>query len=204
MEQNRLSRNILQRGGSSDVMNATGEAILTPPSPQGHFVYPYTNESQFSDAVCLFAGSGLRKGASPLLVMTESHCDPIRTQRQADGLDGAELEAHGRLLCGTTESLLGGFCVRRNHRRSSLQHHDRETNRESPGCQLKRRGSGVRRGGRFNLASENPKATQRLEELWNQLIKLHSVPLLCAYSLGGNRPDELPDALLQCHSEALA
>jgi hypothetical protein len=40
--------------------------------------------------------------------------------------------------------------------------------------------------------------------LWNQVIKLHSVPLLCAYSLGGTRPDALPDALLQCHSEALA
>ena len=28
----------------------------------------------------------------------------------------------------------------------------------------------------------NPNATQRLEELWNQVIKLHSVPFLCAYS----------------------
>jgi hypothetical protein len=50
----------------------------------------------------------------------------------------------------------------------------------------------------------NPEATQRLEELWNQVIKLYSVPLLCAYSLGGNLPDVLPDALLQCHSEALS
>ncbi len=48
----------------------------------------------------------------------------------------------------------------------------------------------------------NPQATQRLEELWNQVIKLHSVPLLCAYSLGGSRPEVFPESLLECHSEA--
>ena len=49
----------------------------------------------------------------------------------------------------------------------------------------------------------NPKATRRLEELWNDVIKLHSVPLLCAYSLGGLRPDALPVSLLACHSAAV-
>jgi hypothetical protein len=29
----------------------------------------------------------------------------------------------------------------------------------------------------------SPKATRRLEELWNEVIQRHSVPLLCAYAL---------------------
>jgi hypothetical protein len=45
--------------------------------------------------------------------------------------------------------------------------------------------------------------TQRIEELWNEVIKLHSVPLLCAYALGGTRPGVLAGSLLACHSEAL-
>ena len=43
----------------------------------------------------------------------------------------------------------------------------------------------------------NPKATQRLEELWNQVIALYSVPLLCAYSPGGSRPEVLRESLLE-------
>ena len=184
-------------------MNSTGEAILTHPGPCGHFVYPYTNESQFSEAVCLFAGSGLRKGGSALLVMKESHCEPIRTQLQVDGLDVAELEAHGRLVCVTAESLLGTFMFD-----GIIDDHL---------CKItigrlieKARAASL--NGEVRVFGEmvdliwlpNPKATQRLEELWNQVVKLHSVPLLCAYSLGGSRPDALPDALLHSHSEALA
>jgi hypothetical protein len=90
-------------------MNATGEAILTHRGPYGHYVYPYTNESQFSEAVCIFASSGPRKGGSALLVMTESHCEPIRAQLQTDGLDVADLEARGRLAYVTGESLLDTF-----------------------------------------------------------------------------------------------
>jgi hypothetical protein len=184
-------------------MNATGEAILTHPDPHGHFVYPYTNESQFSEAVCLFVSSGLRKGGSALLVMTESHGEPIRTQLQDDGIDVAELEARGRFVCVTAESLLGTFMF------DGII--DDDLCKVTIGKLIeKARASSI--NGEVRVFGEmvdliwvpNPKATQRLEELWNQVIKVHSVPLLCAYSLGGDRPDSLPDALRQCHSEALA
>jgi len=184
-------------------MNATGEAILKHPDPHGHFVYPYTNESQFCEAVCLFVSSGLRKGGSALLVMTESHCGPIRAQLQDDGIEVVQLEARGRFVCVTAESLLGTFMF------DGIIDDDR--------CKvtlgrLIEKARGASTNGEVRVFGEmvdliwlpNPKATQRLEELWNQVIKVHSVPLLCAYSLGGDRPDALPDALLHCHSEALA
>jgi hypothetical protein len=184
-------------------MNATGEAILTHPDPDGHFVYPYTNESQFSEAVCLFISSGFRKGGSALLVMTDSHCTAVYRKLQDDGLDVAELEARGRLVCKTAESLLGTFMfdgIIDEHRFKTTVGHLIETARASSS------------NGEVRVFGEmvdliwipNPQATQRLEELWNQVIKLHSVPLLCAYSLGGTRPEVLPESLLECHSEALA
>lgn len=166
-------------------------------------MYPYTNESQFSEAVCLFVSSGLRKGGSALLVMTEPHCEPIRTQLQEDGLDVAELEAQGRFVSVTAESLLGSFMF------DGII--DDDLCKITIGRLIENARS-ASLNGEVRVFGEmvdliwlpNLKATQRLEELWNQVIKLHSVPLLCAYSLGGNRPDALPDALLECHSEALA
>jgi hypothetical protein len=184
-------------------MNATGEAILTHPDPQGHFVYPYTNESQFSEAVCLFASSGLRKGGSALLVMTESHCEAIRRQLEDGGLDVAGLEARGRFVCVTAESLLGTFMfdgiIDDDLCKATIGRLIEKARAASSNGEVRVFGEMV-----DLIWIPNPKATQRLEELWNQVIKLHSVPLLCAYSLGGNRPDVLPDALRGCHSEALA
>ena len=47
---------------------------------------------------------------------------------------------------------------------------------------------------------EHPGATSQLEELWNDVISTHSVPLLCAYSLADTQPKSLPSNLLTCHS----
>ena len=183
-------------------MNATGEAILTHPNPHGHFVYPYTNESQFSEAICLFISSGLRKGGSALLVMTGFHRAAVCRQLQEVGLDVAELEARGRLVCQTAESLLGTFMF------DGIIDDDRFKTTMGRLIESARAASS---NGEVRVFGEmvdliwipNPRATQRLEELWNQVIKLHSVPLLCAYALGGSRPEVLPDSLLECHSEAL-
>lgn len=184
-------------------MNASGEAILTHPGPHGHFVYPYTNESQFSEAVCLFVKSGLFKGGSALLVMTEAHGEPIRAQLQRDGVNVAELEARGRFVCVTAESLLGTFMfdeiINDDLCKTTIGHLIEKARTASPNGEVRVFGEMV-----DLLWLPNPKATQRLEELWNQVIKQHSVPLLCAYSLGGNRPETLPDELLHCHSAALA
>ncbi len=49
----------------------------------------------------------------------------------------------------------------------------------------------------------SPKGTQRLEELWNEVIERHSVPLLCAYALGVTMPGAFPSGLLACHSDAI-
>jgi MEDS: MEthanogen/methylotroph, DcmR Sensory domain len=184
-------------------MNATGEAILTHPGPHGHFVYPYTNETQFSEAVCLFIGSGLRKGGSALLVMTDIHREAVRRQLQVEGFDIAALEAAGRLLCDSAETLMGTFIfdgiIDDDRFKTTVGHLIEQARSTSSSGEVRVFGEMV-----DLLWTHNPTATQRLEELWNQVIKLHSVPLLCAYSLGGNRPEALPESLLDCHSQALA
>jgi hypothetical protein len=183
-------------------MNATGEAILTHPHPRGHFVYPYTTESQFVDAVCLFAGTGLQSGESALLIMEQSHCEPVRRQLQDNGFNVSELESTGQLACESAETLLTAFLFdgiideyKFKERVAALIEKAKAAAR---GGQVRVMGEMV------NLTvSENPIATERLEELWNDVIKVHSVSLLCTYSLGGTRPNALSESLIACHSEAL-
>ena len=183
-------------------MNRSGQTILTHPRPGGHIVYPYTDEYHFAEAVGLFATAGLRKGESALLVMEEPHCEPIRRRLQRDGLDVAELEASGQLICKNAEALLETFMfdgiIDEDAFRTKIGWLIDKAKTSSPIGQVRVFGEMVNL-----LWMPNPKATRRLEELWNEVIRHHSVPLLCAYSLGGLRPDSLPASLLACHSVAV-
>ncbi|HEV2687909.1 MAG TPA: hypothetical protein VGV35_05120, partial [Bryobacteraceae bacterium] len=53
------------------------------------------------------------------------------------------------------------------------------------------------------LWTDNPRAAERLEQLWNQLIGAHRVPVLCVYALAGTQAGRLPASLLACHSQAI-
>jgi hypothetical protein len=168
-------------------------------------VYSYTDETQLADAVCLFAGAGLKKGEAVLLVLSGPHYDPVRRRLEREGFDLAELEATGQLLCENAQNLLTGFMVD-----GIIDEHKFKTKIDRM-IEKAKLGSGTRKHGLVRVFGEmvdliwkpNPKATERLEELWNEVISIHSVPLLCAYSLSGT-PDALPNPLLSCHSHALS
>jgi hypothetical protein len=183
-------------------MNATGEALLNHPHPCGHIVFPYTNEAQFIEAVCLFTSAGLRNGDAVLLVMEQGHCEPIRQQLQESGFDLADLESKGQLICEAAEELMATFIfdgiIDEYVFKSRIAGLIQTAKEASSTGQVRVFGEMVNL-----LWTENPPATHRLEELWNDVIKLHSVPLLCAYAMGGNRPAMLPASIVACHSAAL-
>src|ERR1700676_3145770 len=152
-------------------MNATGEAILTNPHPCGHIVYPYTDESHLVDTVCLFVGAGVPKGKSAVLIMEQSHCEPIRRQLQENGFDVSELESSGRLTCENAEALLPTFLfdgiIDEYKFKKTVGGLIEKAKTASSGGQVRVFGEMV------NLTlTKEPTATQRLEELWNDVIKL--------------------------------
>lgn len=184
-------------------MNATGEAILTEPSPCAHIVYPYTNESQFAEAVCLFVSAGLRSGDSALLLTAQSHCEPISRQLRENGVNIRELESAERLTWVTAETLLAtyvfGGIIDEHVFMTTVGRLIEKAKTASFTGQVRVFGEIVNL-----LWMPNPQATQRLEELWNDVIEVYSVPLLCSYALGGSRPDLLPEPLVACHRHTLA
>src|ERR1700688_983373 len=90
-------------------MSPKSVAILRNPDPRGHIVFPYTDETQLADAVCLFASAGLQKGDAVVLVMTSGHCEPIRRRLQEQGYNLEELEATGQLVFEDARELLSTF-----------------------------------------------------------------------------------------------
>lgn len=184
-------------------MNASGRAILNDPHPSGHIVYPYTDESHFTEAVSVFVSAGLRKGESAVLLMERAHFEPVRRELQDNGFDLEGLESAGQLACITAEDL-SASCVFDG----IVDEHKFKTKVGA----LIQRAKAASSKGRVRVFGElvnllwmpSPKATLRLEQLWNDIIKTHSVPLLCAYALGGSRPDALDDELLACHSAIAA
>lgn len=182
-------------------MNSKAVALLSSPQPCGHIVYPYTGESQIVEAVALFTSAGFRKGEAVLLVMTEAHCEPILHRLKLDGFDVDALLASRQLICEPAENLLASFMFD-----GIIDDLLFKTKIGGVIEEAKSHGRPVRVFGEMVslIWQSQQRATERLEELWNQVIQEHSVPLLCAYSLTGVKPDSLPQSLLACHSHAIA
>jgi len=185
-------------------MNAHGAAILAHPHPCSHIVYPYTDENLVEQAVCLFASAGLRDDEGVILIMSNSHCEPMKLRLRMEGYNIAAYERSGQLTCITTEDLLGKFMVD-----GTL---DEDLFRSTIG-ELIGRASAAVLGGRqrkvrvfgemvSQLRTMNGVATTRLEELWNEVINEHSVSLLCTYALH-HADDHIPKALVDLHSHSI-
>jgi hypothetical protein len=185
-------------------MNAKAVAILSDPQPCGHIVYAYTGEAQITEAVRLFAGAGFRKGEAVLLIMTEPHCAPILERLEQDNFDVASLTKSGQLVCQEACQLLSTFLF------DGIVDEHRFKSKIDGMIDRARAAGGEKRpvrvfGEMVSLIRQSrPQATQRLEELWNEVIQKQAVPLLCAYALAGHQSDRVPDSLLACHSHAIS
>jgi hypothetical protein len=180
-------------------MNASGAAILANPHPCGHIVYPYTDEGLVGQAVTLFASAGLRDGEGVVLIMSDDHCEPIRLRLQVEGINTDAYEHSGQLICVKSEDLLATFIT------DGVL--DEGLFKSTVGELIDRAGAGRGRVRIFGemvsqLRSGNLTATTRLEELWSQVIKDHSVALLCTYALH-HASDHIPESLISLHSHNL-
>ncbi len=182
-------------------MNAHGAAILSNPHPCGHIVYPYTDEGLVGQAVALFASAGLRDHEGVILIMSAGHCESIKLRLQLEGISTEAYERLGQLICVTAEDLLAEFApdgvlnedLFKSIVGRLIQNAKASASNGSPGK--------VRVFGEMvsQLRGKDLKATTRLEELWNEIIRDHSVSLLCTYALQGD-DDHIPRALIDLHS----
>ena len=182
-------------------MNANGAAIISNPHPCGHIVYPYTDENLVEQAVSLFASAGLRDAEGVILVMTQAHWEPFRLRLTMEGFNVEAYERSEQLICRTTEELLASFLVNGAVEETLFKSAIGDLIERAKASATDGQPRKVRVFGEMvsQLRSEDLAATTRLEELWNDVIREHSVALLCTYCLR-NEADRISESLIDLHN----
>ena len=181
-------------------MTPATAAILCNPRPCEHIIYSYTDDTELTDALTLFAKVGLMRGEAVILIVTARHADLIRQRLKQEGYEVAELLKSLQLVIADAEVVLATFFL------------DEQRFMIGIGSLIDQARAGSGRTRQIRVFDEmvdliwisNLQATLRLEELGNEAIKSHSVTMLCAYSLGHGRPTSLPAPILACHSRVLS
>jgi hypothetical protein len=178
-------------------------SLLTDSQPCRHIVYPYNDAELATNAVCVFASSGLSKGESVVLIMADSGCEAIIGQLAKAGCDLESLLTSGQLECISADGLLrtlapGGYLNEGLFKDTITG----VIERARAGSQSRK----VRIFGEMAsllFARNEVAVAQRIEELWNEIIGAHSVSLFCTYALRESGESVFPDSLSKLHSHHL-
>jgi PAS domain S-box-containing protein len=162
-----------------------GRPLRSPHERHEHLVQFYDDEGVLYDAVARFAAAGLASGEPVILIATEAHRRALVNRLRLSGcrLDSASVT--GQLTLLDARNTLSTFLVGDEpdwEKFSSIVGGLIEKSREG------RREAQVRLYGEMVdllWRDGNKQAAIRLEELWNDLAKLHPFSLLCSYAMGG-------------------
>src|SRR5438067_3022404 len=158
---------------------------VVPVAPRGeHIVQFYEREEFLHEAVADFLAGGIVAGEPVVVIATEAHRHAFRQRLETKGIDVGPLSDSGRLVLLDARETLSSFCVDGDP--------DCELFRSRIGglIEKKRSETGAVRvrayGEMVDLLWKDGKQRQaiHLEEMWNDLGRLHQFTLLCAYVMG--------------------
>ena len=161
-----------------------GDAFLAKPAAGDHIVQFYEDEGFLFDAVAHFAGAGLAAGEPILIVATQPHRLAFAQLLRRNGCRVEEAVASGQLTMLDAQETLLRFMVGNEPDAERFYSVLGEALQNS---RAQRNQARVRVFGEMVdllWRGGNRAAAIRLEELWNELARLHSFTLLCAYSMG--------------------
>lgn len=187
-------------------MNTKSVSLLIDPHPSCHIVYPYTDEALLTRALNIYAVHGLTRGEAVILITTQSLREAVERSLSTDGVNVAQAEADRRLVFVDAEQLLSRFMIDGTPDADLFKAIVDTMILEARGGAASRSLRKIRVFGEMVslLWGQNPTAALRLEELWNDVVEAHSIPLLCTYSLKNRTESQLPPAFVAAHSHALS
>ncbi len=189
----------------SSRLRRSGVVTVHDPFLTGHFVQFYEHDDVLVENVCRMAHRGLADNGSAVIVATEAHRSAITTRLAAMGLKIEELLLTGRLQSLDADETLSKFMVDGWPDEARFQAVVGEV---IANAALASENQFVLAFGEMvALLCEagNPKAAICLEQLWNNLAKVHKFSLLCAYPLSTFKNDFDGTTLLQvCAQHSLS
>ena len=161
--------------------DATWPELLREPASGDHFVQVYSDEAFLVEAVAEYLGTGLRRGEGAIVIATPSHCAAFVERLEADGIAAAAALRRGQLVVLDADETLARFTP------GGMP--DWQTFHELVGgliAKVRLDFPSVRAYGEMvDLLWRRGEraAAMRLEEFWNDLAKLQTFSLLCAYNI---------------------
>ena len=155
--------------------------LLQQPHDGDHFVQVYRDEAFLGEAVAEYAGTGLRRGEGVIIIATPSHRAAFLQQLEVEGFDVAEALHRGQLIMLDAQETLSEFTA------NGMP--DWQTFHALIGgviAKMRLEYPTVRAYGEMVdvLWQRGERdAAIRLEEFWNDLAKLQTFSLLCAYQM---------------------
>jgi hypothetical protein len=155
--------------------------LLQEPSNGDHFVQVYHDEAFLHETVAEYTGTGLRRGEGVIIIATPSHRAAFIRRLEQDGIEAEEAAARGQLLMLDAADTLAQF--------NAGGMPDWQAFHELVGgviAKLRLEYPTVRAYGEMvDLLWQRGErdAAIRLEEFWNELAKLQTFSLLCAYHM---------------------
>ncbi len=148
-----------------------------------HFVQFYETDTFLLDSLSGFVGAGLGEGDACIVVATKEHRDGLEERLQRYGLDVSAATASGQFIALDASETLSEFMVAGEPEPVRFA--------EAVGGIITRAAEGRSRVRIFGemvallWAEGKRSAALRLEELWNDLHKIRTFSLYCAYPLNG-------------------
>jgi hypothetical protein len=184
------------KDGGTEIESFWGEM-----SPCDHIVQIYEDDAKFLDDLETFVTDGFKKNESVVIIATPSHLKHLEDHLNAFNLK--QLRATDQYIPLDAEKTLSEFMVN--------GWPDTERFHKTIAAILKRAGKNGRNLRAFGemvallWAQDHNGATVQLEHLWNNLRKIYSFPLFCAYPKSGftEDADESIKKICSAHSRVI-
>jgi hypothetical protein len=160
---------------------ATWPELLREPASGDHLVQIYSDEAFLCEAVAEYAGTGLRRGEAAMIVATPAHRAAFLRQMQAHGVDVRAAVQRGQLVLFDAAETVARFTA------GGMP--DWQSFHALVGgaiAKVRLEFPAVRAFGEMvDLLWQRGEhdAALRLEEFWNDLARLQTFSLLCAYHM---------------------
>jgi hypothetical protein len=161
------------------------ESVLTEISDGSHIAQVYQDDGFLVDAVSLFIAEGLRKQEAVIIIAAQAHWDLFGRRLQANGHDWQAARSSGQLTILDAHETLALFMQEGlpdwKKFKAAISGVIEEIQVQDKHIKIRAYGEMVN----ILWRKGNLQGAIRLEELWNDFMKLYSFSLFCAYTMDG-------------------
>ncbi|MGA8429315.1 MAG: PAS domain S-box protein [Candidatus Sulfotelmatobacter sp.] len=182
---------------------STADSSNSRPRDHLHTVQFYGDDGVLLHELNSHIGTALAEGSSAIVLATAGHIDGLAHKLKRRGIDLSKAEAEGRYVALHASEVLTKFMVDRRPDRGRFSRTMGEIIARAASASRHEKHRVVAFGEMVALlwAEGQSEAALELEKLWNELAKIYSFSLRCAYPIQGFSRQDMAESLLKICAE---